>query len=285
MTELAIPFPHIWVPRKPQVLESRIGTPGSMSGGMQSLSGAATGLFGANGIAAPPGTPLIWLDARQGLYSDTSLTTPQTSDGGVVKGWKDFSGNSNSPLLPGSASPLVLKTNILHGTINVVRSVQSTPDNALQVAFTWNQPEHLFVVFVINTWNSSKYIMDGNTGDSMDMLMRTSSPNWGMFAGAHGPQNSDLAVGTFGIAYCFFSGSSSLSQINANTAQTGNAGTTAAGGITIGSHHGTGAGGGSGTSSACDFVAILGYADSSGVPTGTTVAAVRSYLNTQFTIF
>lgn len=47
-------FPTIWIPRgfnrEKRIHESRIGTPGSMTGGMQNLSGVNTGLYGSNSI-------------------------------------------------------------------------------------------------------------------------------------------------------------------------------------------------------------------------------------------
>lgn len=111
---MELTFPHVWVPRdfnrEKRVVESRIGTPGAMSGGMQSLSGVETGLYGANGPPADAGSPAYSWWADLNTFSDDSHSIPATN-GGVVATWGDrIAGvylaqatNGNRPLLATNA--------------------------------------------------------------------------------------------------------------------------------------------------------------------------------------
>src|SRR5690606_26205333 len=60
---------------------------------VHSQGGAGTG---PGGVGSTDGTSTleIWYQSNKTLYSDTSCTTPQTSDGGIVACWPDQSGNA-----------------------------------------------------------------------------------------------------------------------------------------------------------------------------------------------
>jgi hypothetical protein len=92
------------------------------------------------------------------------------------------------------------------------------------------------------TWVAGRDITDGGSNNSM-LVQQTSagaSPQLRLFAGTGGfPNNTDLAVGSYGTITAIFNGASSSLQINSGTAVTGNPGATNPGGLTLGAAFGT----------------------------------------------
>jgi hypothetical protein len=66
-----------------------------------SVAGAA----GSGGGSVPTTNLFLKFMADLGVYSDTGLTTPQTTNGGGVQGWADQSGNANHATKPSGTSP------------------------------------------------------------------------------------------------------------------------------------------------------------------------------------
>ena len=55
--------------------------------------------------------PLAWYRADAGLYSDTALATPQTTDGGAIGSWQDQAGRNFTLIqATGAKQPTLLKT-------------------------------------------------------------------------------------------------------------------------------------------------------------------------------
>lgn len=102
--------------------------------------------------------------------------------------------------------------------------------------FTLNQPETIYLVAKQVSWTGGDDFVDGNAGDAM-LIQQTNlgaSPQLRLFAGVALGNNTDLTVGSNGVVCAVFNGASSSIQVNSNAALAGNAGTSNAGGFTVG---------------------------------------------------
>lgn len=101
--------------------------------------------------------------------------------------------------------------------------------------FTFVQPETIYLVLKWNTWTVNDTAIDGNVQNSMFYAQIGTTPTVKIFAGSFGADNSDLAVGTWGIVCCVFNDASSSIRVNNNTKTTGTIGTVDGSGLTLGS--------------------------------------------------
>ena len=104
-------------------------------------------------------------------------------------------------------------------------------------AFTFNQPETIYLVGKQISWTSDEHIFDGNALDSGTFYqINLSTPDVGIYAGgASGvATNSNFALGPYAIATVVINGASSSVQINRTTATTGNPGAANMGGFSLG---------------------------------------------------
>lgn len=71
-----------------------------------SASPLAVGGTGPGGVGVTTGgdTLELWLQSDKLVYSDSGCTTPQTTDGGMVGCWRDYSGNTNHVVQPTAAN-------------------------------------------------------------------------------------------------------------------------------------------------------------------------------------
>ena len=106
----------------------------------------------------------------------------------------------------------------------------------MQGTFTLAQPEFMYVVMKVNAWASSKVYFDGKTTTRGQLRAGTGTPALDVWAsgGSSSGDNTNLAVNTFGIIRILLNGASSKFQINATAALTGNWGTAAMDGFTLG---------------------------------------------------
>lgn len=251
---------------------SRIGTPGDMSGGFQSLSGASTELYGSN--TSPPLSPALNLDPSLQLWQNVGGTTPAVTNLDPVNAWTNQ--GSLGGLLTQIATAATFKTNFQNGQPIVFFNDNS----ALKVTFTWNQPITIFVaaqvVWTVTPGNAC--IFDGGSVGTFVMEAVNPSPNWALQAGGSAdPTLTSWTTNTWGIACCIFDGSSSAIRLNAGSQVTGNPGTHAAGGFTVG-----GNANGSTGFLFMNVAQILGY--SSHLSTGDETT-VRNWLNAKYAIF
>jgi len=93
----------------------------------------------------------FWVDASDAatLYTDSTLTTLAVSDGDVVGGWKDKSGNSRNALQTDGTKKPLLKLAIQNGR-NVVR-YDGVNDFSLISTISIAQPYHVFFVTKIRS--------------------------------------------------------------------------------------------------------------------------------------
>lgn len=108
-----------------------------------------------------------------------------------------------------------------------------TNDYLKTAAFTLNQPTTIYLVAKPISWTDSDYLFDGDAENSGVLYQTGSTPAIALYAGSVAASNTNLAVGAYGIVTAAFNGASSLIQINASTATTGNAGAANMDGITL----------------------------------------------------
>lgn len=118
-------------------------------------------LLGA-GMATDGFSPLsisglqFWVDAADSttLYTDSALTTLAVSDGDVVGGWKDKSGNSRNALQTDGTKKPLLKTAIQNGR-NVVRT--DGVNDVLDLAYDVNGLAGFTLIYVVKKESGTKY--------------------------------------------------------------------------------------------------------------------------------
>lgn len=198
---------------------SRIGTPGSMSGGMGALSGVDTRLLGANVWVPALAGYVLFLDGDQGVFSDTGGTTPAVN-GGAVKRWNDQSGNGHN-LSENSGTNRIYTTNALNG-----HSVVAVPTaaNDWTVSFTLTQPCTFFVVGKW-TWDGSGTFFQGDSGQCVLLCQGATVGDLRRFAGT-GVHVSGIgyADNTYLLFALTWNGASSQLRVNNNSASTQNPG-------------------------------------------------------------
>jgi hypothetical protein len=146
------------------------------------------------------------------------------------------------------------RTNIVNG-LPAIR-FDGVDDNLAATGFTLNQPSTIVAVFVQRMDPAdNKGLLDGASADFSRYLFVAGSGNTlGLYAGTtlNGPT---LTVGTAYYAVAIFNGGSSSVRVNGGSPSSGNAGSSGASGITIGS-----ANNGAGSQYAqFDFAEVFGY--------------------------
>jgi hypothetical protein len=166
----------------------------------------------------------FWVDASQivGL-----------SDGDQIATWSDLSGNSRDAAQATSTKRFLYKTNIING-LPIARA-DGSDDLMVTSAFTLNQPCTVFAVIVQRTDPTmNKGILDGGGSAYTRYVYYPASGNTiGIYAGTTlgGPT---IVTGTPYYLTAIFNGASSSIRVNGGTPSSGNAGSSAASGFTIG---------------------------------------------------
>jgi len=174
-------------------------------------------------------------DFQPGNFAPTDTTNASAWLNSVTSGW------GNPAVIAGS---LLQASSAAQPTINADGSI--TCDGIAQymrAAFTYAQPEEIWLVASQGTWTQNEYILDGGSGSA-----NTGTLKQGLSSGGTTPQinsstngevnkvgpNSDWAIGVRDVVRVVFDTTSSLITVGANAAVTGNAGAGNMGGITIG---------------------------------------------------
>lgn len=195
-------FPHIWLPRgfnrEKRVHESRIGSPGSMTGGMQNLSGVNTGLYGSN-IVPPPLSPLDWWDPDLGAFQSNSGTTPAVANNdpvGFLTGQTGSYGNLIAPA--GTTDRPLLKTNFANGHSAILFDGSN---DVLKRTATLAKPCTVVMAVESVSWTSLHEVCGAYlAGAAGRVAQYSSTPQLTQISGGGvGPANGNLSVGTFGI--------------------------------------------------------------------------------------
>ncbi len=172
--------------------------------------------------------PLVLKDGNTVAWYDSQLLSTITKDGSdFVSRWNDRLGSGHDLLQStGTNQPKWFSVNgiLFDGIDNFMKTA----------AFTFDQPEFIYIVFKQVTWTDVDFVFDGFSASSGSLFQDTSTPGLKTYAGILSTLNNNLAVDTFGIARCLFNGASSKFIINETTPATGDFGASNMGGFTLG---------------------------------------------------
>lgn len=179
--------------------------------------------YGTRRSGAPPG---ILGDGNTAAWFDSSDTYITKDGGDFVSKWSDRSGNANHLLqATGTHQPLWQATGVLFDGV----------DNFMKCsAFTFNQPEQIYILFKQVTWTANDRIFDGNVNLSGILYQTGTTPDIQIYASTNSPANANLAINTWGIVRVLFNGAASSLQVNETAKWTGNAGANNMSGFVLG---------------------------------------------------
>ena len=174
---------------------------------------------------ADDGNTVAWYD-----YSDTSTITQV---GGVVSQWADKLGSGHDLIQATEICKPILNANGVRFTRTANENVAD--GNFMKTAnFAFIQPEAIYIVFRQISWNSQARIWDGNDYNKMCARQLSEANKINIVTNGVMQHNDSMNIGAFGIVRALYNGALSEIQINNHLKQIGSAGTTDAGGFTIG---------------------------------------------------
>jgi hypothetical protein len=178
---------------------------------------------------APTGADNVIRDGSTVAWYDSSDLTTITKDGSdFVSRWADKLGSGRDLLqATGSKQP---KWYVTDGVL-----FDGVDDFMKTAAFTWNQPETLYLVINQKAGFNSRYAFDGFTINKGILSTLQGQPIINIYAGSWSSPNSNLAINTFGIVRILFYGGTSKLVVNNTTPIVGNTGLNNMGGFTLGS--------------------------------------------------
>ena len=206
---------------------------------------------GKKPVSGPPST---------NLFKHWKLNTGLTQSGGYASAWADQIGGTSLSQSNASCKPAVQGDGSL---------LFDGSNDAMDASFTRSNPETLYILCKHVTWRNDAGLTDG--GNYARWISgKTTTPQIQMYGGAS-LLNTNLAVNTWGVVCAVWNGASSVFQIDATTAVTGNPGNTTPTTFVIGGHAANGNCGN------WQIKEILMY---SAAHDATARAAVRDYLAT-----
>lgn len=174
-------------------------------------------------IVLEDGNTVAWY-----LSDKTATITKDESD--LVSEWADFL-ESGHDLLQATAGNKPLYT--ADGIYFVGLESQANGDWLKTAPFTLNQPTFIYAILKQIDWENNNRVWDGNGADSMDLMQYTTTPNTCLYAGAVLNNNTTI-LNKFQIIRAKYNGASSSLQFDELAKAEGNAGTSNAGGFTLG---------------------------------------------------
>ena len=169
------------------------------------------------------GNPILALNPIAYFMNGTGITVT----GSGVSQWDDATGLGHHLLQGTDAARPALQADgsiLFNGTSHFLKTA----------AFTLNQPTTVVLVFKQVSWTGNDRVFDGVVDLSGVLYQGAATPQLWLYAGTGVASNSNLSVGSVGVAQAVFSGAASLLQINNTTPTTGNAGAGNMGGFTLG---------------------------------------------------
>jgi hypothetical protein len=213
--------------------------------------------------------PTALTDGNTVAWYDYNQASTITKTGSAVSRWNDYLGSGHD-LLQVTGAPLWSSNGI---TFNGISTVLKS------AAFTLNQPEFIYIVFNQTTWNTIKFIFDGNTSNTGGLVQYGTTPQLIGYAGGSIVENAGFTLGTFGIARLLLYGSNSKLIVNNGTPTTGNFGAANMGGFTVGREGTTGVGDYCWFNGTIKEIIIRKVSDTSGDET-----AIYNYLKTKYSL-
>lgn len=204
--------------------------------------GIAKGFDGGITVSSGPAVPLFnptalfasntggWWDPSDHTttFQDTAGTMPANSPGQTCQLIKDKSGNGNN-LLQAAGSTLNNSGSFWWLEFDGVA-------NFLAASYTFVQPITRISAARVLTWVDGTGLWDGFAVNTCLLFMAGASPGTDFYAGTTAiAGGNNFTVGADHVASEFFNGISSGYTVDHNSSATGNPGTSAAGGSTVGS--------------------------------------------------
>lgn len=178
-------------------------------------------------------------------------TNPETltglNDGDPISSWADASGNSRNFTAAGAARP-TYKTNILNG--KAVARFDGIANAMSTGAFTFNQPETVFLVLKFPFSGDNTWFLDGAGGFAVMGLLQFGATQVQQFAGL-GSAQATLSNG-FHILTLLYNAASSYIRVDGTQTNT-NPGASNAGGVILGAF------GGIAAFAASDIAEVIAY--------------------------
>lgn len=185
-------------------------------------------------------------NAQPDASGELSLTSPMdgggtladwaTTDDVFLVTWFDQSGNSRDiTQATASLQPLVLSSGAIIVGSNSKAAVRfdGAGDYLKATAFTLNQPATYMVVLNIVTYTLTDRIFDGDSNYSIVVSEHDSGTELSIFAGTAHVISENFGTATWRLGTFTANGASSAVRLNANSETTGDAGSNAAGGLTL----------------------------------------------------
>ena len=168
--------------------------------------------------------PVVLLDGNTvGFYDYLKGITKDGAN--LVSAWNSIIGANHLLQTTGTNQPLWTTDGVLFDGI----------DNFMKcAAFTWNQPEFIYMVMKQVTWTITEYFFDGDTNNKGMARQDALTPGIKAYAGTMSIQNDNLAVNTWGIIRLLFNGASSKLIVNETAPTLWNCGVNNMGGFTLG---------------------------------------------------
>lgn len=178
---------------------SRIGTPGAMEGGMQSLTGVETGLYGPNFPANPVAGYKDWWKADAGVYKDAG-TTPAVN-GDSVQQWNNQNGAGNGNLAQSTAGKRpIFRTGELNGLPGI--DFDGSDDTLTIGLATLTATCEVWLIAKIDVWGFDQTLfMFGTSGITfvkLDQLF--ASPNIILDVGGGASTAVGVTIGAYFVA-------------------------------------------------------------------------------------
>ena len=188
--------------------------------------------------------------ANQATTNNSTVTHPSIMDDGNTVKWFDYLVNvtkdgsdlvsswDNAESLSGIiAGALLQATETNKPTLNANGILFDGVDNFMRCsAFTFEQPEFIYMVVNPKSWQNNDRFFDGDSSGTGIVYQTGTTPGVKANAGASSAENSNLAVGAYGIVRVLFNGASSALQVNETTKLAGNYGSNDMGGFTLGTN-------------------------------------------------
>jgi hypothetical protein len=176
------------------------------------------------GSKLDPAIAIIGDGNTVGWYDSQDLTTITKDGSNLVSNWADRLGSGRDLKAATTARPTWGANGILFdGVANYMKTD----------AFTWDQPEFIYMVFKQITWTLYDNILDGNAGESLYLIQQNGTPRLTFSAGTQMTDLTTMTLDQYAILRVLVNGASSKIIRNAESAITGNAGAGNAGGFTL----------------------------------------------------
>lgn len=165
--------------------------------------------------AGPPATNLL---------KHWKLNTGLTQAGGFASAWADEVAGTSLAQATGANQPAVQGDGSL---------LFDGASDYMQATFTLGQPCTVYLLMKQVTWTSARDFCDGKNLNSGVIQQKGVTPQLDFYSGGFGGANGNFAVNTYGVVAAVWNSPTSVLQVDATAAVTGNSGVSTMGGFTL----------------------------------------------------